>query len=1097
MNPLEFQLFGPFEVGRADGERLDLGPRKQRAVLALLALEPGRIVSMDRLIDELWADTVPSSAIGTLQAYISHLRRVLEPGRAPRTPPAILLTREPGYLLAVEPEQIDLVRFTAGVEQGRQALSRKAYGEALDALDRALATWRGEPLAEFSAYGFAQPVIARMSELQASATEDRFEARLALGDTGSSIADLERLVEAHPYRERLWGLLAMALYRAGRQADALAALRRARARLAEDLGLEPGPELRRVEQAVFDQSVTLEAQPPPKAVTAGLIAREAQLRRIADRLAEAARGQGGVLLVAGEAGIGKTRLAQAAADAAGVRVVWGRCVEADAAPAFWPWLQALREVGERAADTVRRLTSGSGDPAADPDVALFDLHERVLGTLAAEPVMVVLDDLHSADAASLRLLRYAARELHRRPMLVLATLRPEPGREPEQLADTLAALAREPGTERLRLPPFSPRDVAAYLGGADPALAAALYRRTGGNPFYLGELLRLLDGERLDQVPETVRDVISRRVARLPEPTQDLLRTASVLGRDVRLDVLAAAAAIPAEDVMARLAPAVATGLLAETPDGFDYRFSHVLVCDALYAGLDRLAKARLHLRAGEALESTGGESAPLPVLAHHFALAARVGGAARAVSYAARAARQATAQLAFDEAVELWQQALAAYGPGDPAERGALLIELGRARRATGDVIGAHATLAEAIDLAAGIGDRTAMAEAAMVFGGVTVWNWRSYGTVDDRMVAVLEDLLAGELPAEQRAALLGTLSLELHYGPRRAEGERHAAAAVEIARQNGDVALRARTLNNYINAAWVPGGGRDRLAAAEEMIALPGLTRSAELVARIMRMTALLELAEVAEWHAELARCRRLTAEVHQPDLVAMVWLAESTRAAMAGEWAESERLTGEYGRLLSRTTMWGLEDCRLATLFTSRRARGQAGEMAAGLVATAELPVHAPMRPLAVLATIDAGDEAAARRLTGRWAGWQPSDWSTRFVTAGWGMVAARLGAPDPEVMYERLLPHADELVVMGSQVVCWGATHQILADLAAGLGDPGLARDHAERALAAHERLGLTALTTPRTYALGQALTQTRSPDPARFRSGRGIGDPSAG
>ncbi|HEX8005260.1 MAG TPA: hypothetical protein VF482_02415, partial [Trebonia sp.] len=163
---------------------------------------------------------------------------------------------------------------------------------------------------------------------------------------------------------------------------------------------------------------------------------------------------------------------------------------------------------------------------------------------------------------------------------------------------------------------------------------------------------------------------------------------------------------------------------------------------------------------------------------------------------------------------------------------------------------------------------------------------------------------------------------------------------------------------------------------------------------------------------------------------------------------------------------------EDCRLATLFTSRRARGTAGEMAADLVATAEQPVHAPMRPMAVLATIDAGDEAAARRLTDRWSGWQPSDWSTGFVTAGWGMVAARLGVPDPGVMYERLLPSADELVVMGSQVVCWGVIHQILADLADVLGRPELARDHARQAIAAHERLGLAALTTGRTYSLAQ-------------------------
>ncbi|WP_214106578.1 AfsR/SARP family transcriptional regulator [Acrocarpospora catenulata] len=1071
MNSLAFRLFGPFEVGTADGTLLELGPRKQRAVLALLALDPGRIVSLDRLVDELWDDATPSSAIGTLQAYISHLRRALEPDRPPRSPATVLVTREPGYLLAIKPAQVDLIRFTTDAEEGRQALSRRAYGAAMDAFDRALATWRGEPLAEFAGYGFAQPVIARLTELQAAVTEDRFEARLALGDSGSAVADLERLVEAYPYRERLWGLLVLALYRAGRQAEALGALRRVRTLLADDLGLEPGPELRRLEQAVFEQSAALDAPAPPAAAPARpqatLIARDSQLRRIGERVAEAVQGRGGVVLVVGEAGIGKTRLAQTAAEAAGIRVAWGRCVEADAAPAFWPWAQALRELG--AAETVQLLATGSGQVATDLDAALFELYDQVLAALNGEPVLVVLDDLHSADAASLRLLRYVARELHRRPVLVLATLRPEPGREPEQLAETLAALTREPGTERLRLPPFTRDEVAAFLGGqADRELAGKLHQRTGGNPFYLGELVRLLDSEQLEEVPETVREVLSRRVARLPAGTQELLRTAAVLGREVRLEVLATAAETPQEEVMAGLAPAVATGLLAETPDGFDYRFSHVLVCDALYAGLDRLARARLHLRAGEALAAG---NAPLPVLAHHFALAARVGGAARAVSYASQAARQATAQLAFDEAVVLWRTALAAYGEGEPGRRCELLIELGRAQRVTGDVTGAHATLAEAIALAEATGDRAAMAEATMVFGGVTVWNWRVYGTVDDHMVAVLEDLLAGELPDEQRAALLGTLGLELYYGPRRAEGERHAAEAVEIARRLGDPVLLARTLNNFINAAWISGREQARLAAAEEMLSLPSLSRSTELVARIMRMVGLLELGRVEEWHTELARCRRLVAEVRQPDLAAMVWVAESTRAAMAGRWTESERLTAEYGRLLDLTTMWGLVDCRLATLFTSRWAQGRAGELAGALTETAEEAIHAPMRPMAVLATFAAGDVAEARRLTELWSCRLPSDWSTGFVTAGWGLVAARLGMPDPRAMYDRLAPFADQLVVMGSQVVCWGSVHQVLAELAAALDEPALAREHATQALAVHDRLGLTALTSPATLALG--------------------------
>ncbi|GLX92273.1 AfsR/SARP family transcriptional regulator [Herbidospora sp. NBRC 101105] len=1078
MQPLFFRLFGPFEVRPGDGGPLDLGPPKQRAVLALLALSAGHIVPLDRLVDELWADEAPSSATGTLQAYISHLRRALEPGRAPRTPPKVLLTREPGYLLAVPPGQVDLARFARLAEDGRRMLVRGDHRGALETLDDALGAWRGEPLAEFADYGFARPVAARLTELHASASEDRFDARLALGDAASCVADLERLVVAHPYRERLWGLLTLALYRSGRQADALGAIRRVRALLADELGLEPGPELRRIEKAVFEQSADLPGPAPetPVAVAAPalaaprLIARGPQLARVAERVTEARRGRGGIVLVTGEAGIGKTLFARTAGEEAralGLRVVWGRCSEGDTAPAFWPWLQAVRELGDDGREAAALLSGDVAGPAADPGAALYDLHDTVFGALAAGgPTVVVLDDLHAADIASLRLLEFAAGQVHRRSVLIVATLRPEPGREPEQLSGTLARLAREPGTERLPLPPFGRADVAAFLGRDDPALAETLYQRTGGNPFYLGELLRLADSEHgLTEVPDGVREVIGRRVARLPDRTRDLLQVASALGRDVSLDVLSIAAGDSAEAVMSDLEPAVAVGLLAES-DGFDYRFSHVLVCDALYAGLPRLARARLHLRVGEAMESLpGGDvTARLPVLAHHFAMAARVGGARRAVEYAARAAARACAQLAYDEAVVLYRRALAAHGAADPAKRVELLTELGRAQRATGDVAGAHATLEQAIELAEILGDRGAMAEAAMVYGGVTVWNWRFYGVVDDRMVARLEDLLAGPLEDHQRAALLGTLSLELHYGPRVLEGRPHALEAVEIARRLGDPALLAQTLNNALTAFWTEDGMTRRAAWCDEMLALPGLPKSTELVARIMRMVVTLQRGDLPAWHADLGRCRRLLGEVHRPDLAAMVWVAESTGAALAGRFEESLRYyEADTARLLGSTTMWGLDDCRVLALYVAKEAEGRVGDLADELIAMAHEPVHAPLRTVAVLAAIDAGRTEEARRLAERWSGWTPLDWSHDFITRSWGLVAARIGVPDPAAKYAELAPFAGQFVEMGSSVTCWGSMHLVLAELAAATGRPALAAEHAAAALDVHSRLGLPHLT----------------------------------
>ncbi|MEU6409951.1 BTAD domain-containing putative transcriptional regulator [Microbispora sp. NPDC046933] len=657
---MDFRLFGLIEVVTGEGEApLDLGPTKQRAVLALLALNPGEITTMDRLADELWPEGPPAKPMGTLQAYISNLRKALEPGRLPRTPPRVLVTRARGYQLTVVPEQVDLTRFACSVDEGRRILAAGDHPAALERLTDALSLWRGDPLAEFADYPFAQPVAARLRELRHRATEDIFEARLALGDSGSCVPDLEQLVDAHPYRERLWGLLVLALYRAGRQAEALGALRRVRAVLAGELGLEPGPELRRLEQAVFEQAAWLEVpqtrhiSSSPPAPTPRLIGREAHLQRIGERLDDLRRARGGVLIIGGEPGTGKTRLADAAADLAAVRGVtaaWSRCVEDSGAPAFWPWIQALQGLPGELPRLAQRLRDGGQADMTDPGTARFQLCHAVARVLhrPGTPILIVMEDIHRADAASLKLLTFVAAGLHRSPVLVLATVRPEPvaprWEPPEALTEALAELTRQRGTERMSVGPLTAEQIPDYLAeagwaAAGPGLARALHDRTGGNPFFLRELLCLLSGVRSTgrvggsdviaaAVPDGVRDVVNQRVSRLPEDCQRLLRVAAAIGRDVDVGVLASATGVGGERLMTLLEPAVATGLLVEVDGGWDYRFSHVLVQEALCSGLSRLERARLHGRAVEVVESPapGDGDARLPAPARHSVLAARTG---------------------------------------------------------------------------------------------------------------------------------------------------------------------------------------------------------------------------------------------------------------------------------------------------------------------------------------------------------------------------------------------------------------------------------------------------------------------------------------
>jgi DNA-binding SARP family transcriptional activator len=249
---LHFAVLGAFRVER-DGREVDLGPRLQRTLLAILVVEAGHVVPVDRLLDLLWRDEPPAAAIASVQAYISQLRRVLEPDRAPRAPARVLITQDPGYVLRVADGQVDALRFQA---LARQAHSDLAAGRPLAAatrLEEALALWQGDPLAEFAGESWAMSAVARLTEVHDLAAEERIDAWLAVGRHAEAAAELEAMVEARPLRERRWGQFMVATYRCGRQADALRAYQRCRTVLAEELGLEPGPELRRLEAAVFAQ----------------------------------------------------------------------------------------------------------------------------------------------------------------------------------------------------------------------------------------------------------------------------------------------------------------------------------------------------------------------------------------------------------------------------------------------------------------------------------------------------------------------------------------------------------------------------------------------------------------------------------------------------------------------------------------------------------------------------------------------------------------------------------------------------------------------------------------------------------------------------
>ena len=330
---MEFGILGPLEV-RADGHAVPLGGVRPRAVLAVLALNANRPVSADRLALALWGEEAPPSAVKTVQVYVARLRKALGD-------PEVLVTTPAGYRLRVRPGELDAERFESLVADGRQALAAGRGDDAAAALRAAFGLWRGPPLAEVASAPFAPAEITRLEEQRLAALELRVEADLAAGRHAELIPELQRVTSEHPWRERLHGQLMLALYRDGRQADALEAYGHAREKLGDELGIEPGPELHDLHQAMLLHDPALRAGgrrgrhyarghralPPPPNRTIG---REEDVRAVTERLRS---GAVRLLTLTGPGGVGKTRLALDAARAIeadfadGARLVWLAAVE--------------------------------------------------------------------------------------------------------------------------------------------------------------------------------------------------------------------------------------------------------------------------------------------------------------------------------------------------------------------------------------------------------------------------------------------------------------------------------------------------------------------------------------------------------------------------------------------------------------------------------------------------------------------------------------------------------------------------------------------------------------------------------------------------
>ena len=1136
---LHFAVLGSFRV-RRDGQEVGLGPRLQRALLAILVVDAGHVVPVDRLIDLLWREEPPAAATASVQAYISQLRRLLEPSRPARASARVLVTQDPGYVLRVEDDQVDALRFQALARQAHEELAGGRPEVAAAGLADALALWRGDPLAEFAAEPWAVPVVARLVEAHDLAMENRIDASLALGGHAQAAAELEAMVQARPLRERRWGQLIVAAYRNGRQADALRAYQRCRAVLAGELGLEPGPELRRLEAAVLAQDASLDWHPaaaagmvPPDAALSrtqaqpggpqpavgpaapSLVGRDAELAYLHDRIRQVASGDGGAVVLVGEPGAGKTTLAEAAArlaGATGVATAWGRCLDAASTPAYWPWSQALRALpdGPLVQAARQRL---DGDVAADGEdsVRQFRAYQAVAAALgeaaAGAPVVAVIDDLHAADDASLALLQLLAGDLHRMPVLLLFTVRDtEPSRP---LGQALGELLRHPGAERVAVSALEPADVAALverLTGEPPdgEVVSALMSRTGGNPFYATELVRLISGEHRRQpltagdvqaldVPSGIRDVLLRRVGRLPDDTQSLLMVAAVAGRELDPDLLEHVTDIDPEHLLLNLEPAIAAGLVTTAGGGWGFGFRHPLIHESLYTTVGYIERARLHARVAAALENMSSAStADVVQLAYHYLSAGPFGDSAKAVMYAREAAARAVRQGAWQDAARHLEQALAAISPALPdadATRCDVLVELGQARRSGGLIREAHRAFDESISLADRIGDEDRMLAAAVAFGAPQLWGPREWGETDPRLVALLERQLdrVGDSDHARRIRILATLATELNFDEAAFRGWGYANEALDAARRLGRPDELGIAVSAYLWSADVTDHVPQIRSVLDDMLT----GHRADLHPRVRAiLLARLLVERIRSWEltrfdTEFAQAWRLATDVlHSPEVQGQLRLVEACRYLVAGDVERAAGLIeAGYQSLLNLGTTW-LEPGQFVLGSCRMLVTGTLADHAEQIAARLAQPDHPSIphlaAPAAALAFAQRGDIERARQIATRWFTPPPRSWTWFQAIAYWAQAATALGVPDPAWLYDQLAPHADELAIVGHLGDCGGAVDSLLAGLAWRLGRPDDAAERAQAGLALETRVGSQIWINRTTDLINQIKTTLASP-----------------
>ncbi len=867
------------------------------------------------------------------------------------------------------------------------------------------------------------------------------------------------------------------------------------------------------------------------------VGREVELAALVGALDQARGGRGALYLIGGEPGIGKSRLADEFARHArhaGARVLWGRCWEGGGAPAYWPWIQALRghlrnveraealdQFGAGAADIaqmlpeIRALAPDLPPPPPESDSArfkLFDSTASFLRNVARDrETVLLLDDLHAGDTPSVLLLRFVASQLSDMRLVVVGTYRDVELTAGHPLAAALTEVAREPITRMLTLGGLRAdavtRLIESTAGVAPPArLAREMWRETGGNPLFLGEAVRLLQSERrLDEVaasgslrlsvPAGVREVIARRVRQLSPATVQALTVGAALGPEFSTETLRRVGDYAPGDVSGLLDEAVGAGLLAAvTGSPGRFRFSHDLVRESVYQEQSAAERARLHGRIAQVLDAAYG-AAPdshQAELAHHYFEAAHVEGgtaeanlAAKAQSYAARAGEVAARSLAYEEAARLYRMALSMLdlqASPDDDTRAELLLAIGDAEARAGEIDSANVSFVQAADVARRTGNARHLARAVLGIGGRMPWARPGHNMA---LIPLLQEalVLLGGTDEPLRVRLLSRLACAWRSSPdKRQQSETLSRQAIEVARRMGDAATLSYALAARYWATWWPENPDERLQLATEMITVAEALGDGERMvdARTMLWLTHTEFGHMSEAARAAQEIRRLGEELRQP---AHRWLGVASAALvalMSGAFELAEGLVAQEAAPGPPTTS-ARDNVSAATFhrFLLLTAQGRPHEAEREVrAAVEEFPWYPLHRAALCLLLLDLGRDAEAAQT---FDGLARDDFSGLYRDNEWllGMslvseACARLeNAAAAETLYEQLAPFAGRHAI-GHAEGSVGAVDRYLGLLAATMDRLDDAVRHLEEAVRLNERMAARPWTTHSQHDLARVL-----------------------